>query len=64
MVEHVRLLGFVSDADLPLAYRAADLSIVPSQALEEFGVITLESLAAGMPVLVTLVGDRLKPSRD
>ncbi len=54
--DHVRLLGFVSDADLPLAYRAADLSIVPSQALEGFGLITLESLAAGTPVLVTPVG--------
>jgi glycosyltransferase involved in cell wall biosynthesis len=54
--DHIRLLGLVADADLPLAYRAADLSIVPSQALEGFGLITLESLAAGTPVLVTPVG--------
>ena len=52
----VRLLGRVDDADLPAAYRAADVSIVPSQSLEGFGLITLESLACGTPVLVTPVG--------
>lgn len=54
--DHVRLLGFVPDAMLPQAYRAADLTVVPSVALEGFGLITLESLAAGTPVLVTPVG--------
>lgn len=54
--DHVKRLGRVSDDDLPLAYRAADLSIVPSQFLEGFGLITLESMASGTPVLVTPVG--------
>ncbi len=54
--EHVRLLGFVPDALLPLAYRAADLCVMPSQALEGFGLTALESLASGTPVLVTPVG--------
>ena len=53
---HVRLVGFVADEDLPLAYRAADLSVVPTVALEGFGLIAAESLAAGTPVLVTPVG--------
>lgn len=52
----VRLLGFVADEDLPAAYRAADLSVVPTQALEGFGLITIESLAAGTPCIVTPVG--------
>jgi glycosyltransferase involved in cell wall biosynthesis len=54
--ENVRLLGFVPDDDLPLAYRAANISIVPTQALEGFGLVAVESLAAGTPVLVTPVG--------
>ena len=54
--EHVRLLGFVPDADLPPAYRAADLTVVPTVALEGFGLVTVEALAAGTPVLVTPVG--------
>lgn len=54
--DHVRLLGFVPDEDLPTAYRAADLSVVPTRSLEGFGLVAVESLAAGTPVLVTPVG--------
>lgn len=54
--EGVRLLGFLPDDDLPLAYRAADLTVVPSVALEGFGLSAAESLAAGTPVVVTPVG--------
>lgn len=53
---HVTLAGFVCDEDLPLWYRSADLSVVPTVALEGFGLTTVESLAAGTPVLVTPVG--------
>jgi glycogen synthase len=53
---HIQLLGFVPDQDLPLLYRAADISVVPTVALEGFGLISIESLAAGTPVLVTPVG--------
>lgn len=53
LTDHVRFLGFVPDDVLPVAYRAADLSIVPTTALEGFGLTTVESLAAGTPVLVT-----------
>lgn len=52
----VKLLGFVSDADLPRAYRAADLTVVPSESLEGFGLVAAESLAAGTPAMVTPVG--------
>lgn len=53
---NVSLAGFVRDEDLPYFYRAADLSIVPTVALEGFGLIAAESLAAGTPCLVTPVG--------
>jgi len=53
---HIRLLGFVPDELLPAAYRAADVSVVPSTSLEGFGLTTVESLASGTPVLVTPVG--------
>ena len=52
----VRFTGPLPDAELPLAYRAADLAVVPSLALEGFGLIAAEALAAGTPVLVTPVG--------
>ncbi len=62
--EHVRLLGFVPDGDLPLAYRAADVTVVPTVALEGFGLVAAESLAAGTPVLVTPVGGLPEVVRD
>jgi glycosyltransferase involved in cell wall biosynthesis len=52
----VRLLGFVPDEQLPVAYRAADLTVVPTVSLEGFGLIVAESLAAGTPCFVTPVG--------
>ena len=54
--ENVRLVGFIPDALLPYAYRAADLGVVPTVSLEGFGLIVAESLAAGTPCLVTPVG--------
>ncbi len=56
LTENVSLIGFVSDDDLPYLYRAADLSVVPTMALEGFGLIAAESLAAGTPCLVSPVG--------
>jgi glycosyltransferase involved in cell wall biosynthesis len=53
---NIRLIGRIDDANLPAAYRAADMSVVPSRSLEGFGLITLESLASGTPVYVTPVG--------
>lgn len=52
----VRFLGRVSDADLPHVYRAADLFVLPTRALEGFGMATLEAMACGVPVLATEVG--------
>jgi len=54
--EHVRFLGFLPDQQLPIAYQAADLSIMPSQSLEGFGLTLVESLACGTPALCTPVG--------
>jgi len=53
---HVQLLGYLPEAQLPLAYRAADITVVPSIALEGFGLVAAESLAAGTPAVVTNVG--------
>jgi len=54
--EKVVLLGTISDENLPLYYQASDLFILPSKALEGFGIVTLEALASGVPVLATPVG--------
>lgn len=53
---NVRLLGYVHDEVLPIVYRAADVSVMPTESLEGFGLSAVESLASGTPVLVTPVG--------
>ena len=54
--DRVKFLGFLPDSQLPIAYQAADLSIMPSQSLEGFGLTLVESLACGTPALCTPVG--------
>jgi glycosyltransferase involved in cell wall biosynthesis len=52
----VRFCGRVDDADLVRWYRAADVTVVPSVALEGFGLVVLESAACGTPVVATDAG--------
>ena len=54
--EHVRFLGFVPERDLPAYYGAADAFVLPTRELEGFGLVTVEALACGTPVLGTPVG--------
>lgn len=52
----VRMTGFISEADLPDYYRMADFFVLPTLELEGFGMVTLEAMASGIPVLGTPVG--------
>ncbi len=47
--------GFVSDSDLIDAIKSSDVVAVPSR-FEPFGIIALEAMAAGVPVVVSKVG--------
>ncbi|MGA1864929.1 MAG: glycosyltransferase family 4 protein [bacterium] len=48
--------GHISQEDLPKFYKAADFFILPTEKLEGFGMVTLEALATGLPVIATPVG--------
>jgi glycosyltransferase involved in cell wall biosynthesis len=52
----VRFVGRVSEDDLVDWYRAADLFVLPTVAYEGFGMVTVEALASGTPVVGTPVG--------
>src|SRR5207249_1074080 len=56
LADHVTFLGFVPDEELPRYYQAADLFVLPTRELEGFGLVTIEALACGTPVLGTPVG--------
>lgn len=53
--ERVRFAGRVAQGELPAYYAAADVLVHPS-ASESFGLVALEALACGTPVLATAVG--------
>ena len=52
---HVHLAGRIDASVLPCYYNAADLLVVPSR-YESFGLVMLEALACGTPVVATPVG--------
>ncbi|HET7343430.1 MAG TPA: glycosyltransferase family 4 protein, partial [Methylomirabilota bacterium] len=54
--KQVTFLGFIPEIDLPRYYQAADVFVLPTRELEGFGLVTVEALASGTPVLGTRVG--------
>ncbi|HEX5478749.1 MAG TPA: glycosyltransferase [Dehalococcoidia bacterium] len=52
---HISFVGAVDHADLPLYYNAADVCVVPSY-YESFGMVAIESMACGTPVVASRVG--------
>jgi D-inositol-3-phosphate glycosyltransferase len=61
--EHVCFLGAVDHEQLPLYYNAADVCVVPSY-YESFGLVALEAMACGTPVVASRVGGLTGTVRD
>jgi glycosyltransferase involved in cell wall biosynthesis len=53
--DRVMLTGFLSDEERDQLYVAADVCVFPSR-YEPFGIVALEAMAAGTPVIVSDVG--------
>lgn len=54
-LENIYFLGNLNQSELPAFYSSADLSIVPSR-VEPFGLVALEALACGTPVIASKAG--------
>lgn len=53
--EHIEFIGSKSQQLLPLYYSAADITVMPSH-YESFGMVAVESMASGTPVIASNVG--------
>jgi len=53
--DQIDFIGQVDHSELPFYYNAADVCVVPSY-YESFGLVALESMACGTPVVATRVG--------
>lgn len=49
----VRFVGFISEEDLPRYYRTCDVFCAPSIGFESFGLVLLEAMAAGRPIVAS-----------
>jgi phosphatidylinositol alpha-mannosyltransferase len=51
--DHVRLLGLVSEADKPRVYASGDVYVAPNTHGESFGIVLIEAMATGTPVVAS-----------
>ena len=52
----VHFLGHIPEEDLYRMYQASDFFVLPTKQLEGFGLVILEAMASGTPVLGTPIG--------
>ncbi|UJF32113.1 glycosyltransferase family 4 protein [Paenibacillus hexagrammi] len=56
MPQYVRFIPYVAHEDIPDYYQMADVVVVPSAPNEAFGLVNVEAMASGVPVVATRSG--------
>jgi glycosyltransferase involved in cell wall biosynthesis len=53
--ERVRFVGKIAHPELPAYYNAADIVVLPSELQESFGMVLIEGMACGKPVVASSI---------
>jgi phosphatidylinositol alpha-mannosyltransferase len=51
--ERIHMLGAVTQAELPTFHAASDIFLAPATGRESFGIVLVEAMAAGLPVVAS-----------
>jgi glycosyltransferase involved in cell wall biosynthesis len=54
--EFTQFVGWLSQSELPGYYRQADICVVPSWVQDAWGIVAVEAMAAGRPVVASRIG--------
>ena len=55
IIEHIKFAGFVDESEKVSYYKSADIFVLPSL-YEVFGIVNLEAMACGVPIVASNVG--------
>jgi phosphatidylinositol alpha-mannosyltransferase len=53
LTEYVHFLGFIPNEDIPSIYRSCDIYCSPALGGETFGIVLIEAMASGVPVIAS-----------
>ncbi|OXM87343.1 glycosyltransferase family 4 protein [Paenibacillus rigui] len=56
MPRHIRFVSYVPHSEIAAWFRLADVLVVPSNKKEAFGLVNVEAMASGVPVVATRAG--------
>ncbi|MFN2566615.1 MAG: glycosyltransferase family 4 protein [Gemmatimonadaceae bacterium] len=65
--ERVHMIGAVTQAELPTFHAASDIFLAPATGRESFGVVLVEAMAAGLPVVASNLpgySEVVRPGRE